>query len=139
MTEPSGEPDLVFYDGACGLCHHSVRWILRHDRSRAFLFAPLGGETFRAQVPQEWRSELPDSLVVRTTEGCLLLRSEATRRILRRLGGFWAVLGALLGLVPRPLRDAVYAGVAQLRRRLFASPTESCPVAAPALRARFLA
>lgn len=139
MTEPGGEPDLVFYDGACGLCHHSVRWILRRDRSQAFLFAPLGGETFREQVPRERRGELPDSLVVRTPEGRLLLRSEGTRRILRRLGGLWAVLGALLGLVPRPLRDAVYAGVARLRRRFFATPTESCPVAAPALRARFLA
>jgi predicted DCC family thiol-disulfide oxidoreductase YuxK len=132
-------PDLVFYDGDCGLCHRSVRWIVAHDGRGAFRFAPLGGETFRALVPADTRAALPDSLVVRTAEGALLLRSEGTRRVLRRLGGAWAALAVLLGLVPRALRDAAYDAVAHARSRLFPRPTRACPVAAPELRARFLA
>jgi len=34
--------------------------------------------------------------------------------------------------------DAAYAGVARLRGRLWPQPRDSCPVAAPELRARFL-
>jgi predicted DCC family thiol-disulfide oxidoreductase YuxK len=132
-------PDLVFYDGDCGLCHRSVRWIAARDREGVFRFAPLGGETFRALVPPAERAALPDSVVVRTPEGALLLRSDGTVRVLRRLGGGWAVLGALLAAVPRALRDAAYDAVARVRGRLFARPARGCPVASPALRARFLA
>ena len=39
--------ELVFYDGRCGLCHHSVRFLLARDRDGAlFRYAPLFGETF---------------------------------------------------------------------------------------------
>lgn len=139
MAELRPGEDLVFFDGDCGLCHRSVRWIVAHDDAGRFRYAPLGGETFRELVPPDARAALPDSLVVRSPEGELLVRSDATRRILRRLGGGWAFLARLLGLLPRFLRDAAYDGVARVRSRLFARPSRSCPVASPELRARFLA
>ena len=42
-------------------------------------------------------------------------------------------------LIPRPIRDIAYDGVARVRRRLFAPPAEVCPMLPPALRARFAA
>ena len=132
-------PEVLFYDGGCGLCHRAVRFILWADpEGRAFRFAPLGGVTFQAQVPASERAHLPDSLVVRTAEGGLLTRSAGVLHILRRLGGGWRVLAALFGLVPRPLRDAAYDFVARIRLRLFARPEDACPVVPPALRGRFL-
>lgn len=131
--------DLVFFDGACGLCHHSVRFLLREDREGLLRFAPLEGETFRRQVPAELRSHLPETLVVRTADGRLLVRSDATIHLLRRLGGHWRRRADWLARVPRPIRDAAYRVVALVRRRLFRRPDDTCPVVAPALRARFLA
>lgn len=130
--------ETVFYDGDCGLCHRTVRFILSADREgSAFRFAPLGGETFRARIPAEARPDLPDSLVLLTEEGRLLVRSDAAVHVLRRLGGLWSVVGALLRALPRRFRDGAYDLVARIRPRLFARPQAACPIASPELRARF--
>jgi predicted DCC family thiol-disulfide oxidoreductase YuxK len=128
--------DHVFYDGACGFCHGGVRFLAAHDRSGAFRFAPLDGPTFEALVPEAVRAGLPDSLVVHTDDGRLLVASEAVLHCLRRLGGLFRALAALLALLPRSLRDAAYATLARNRRRWFSRPQEACPVPPGPLRAR---
>jgi predicted DCC family thiol-disulfide oxidoreductase YuxK len=131
-------PEYLFYDGHCGLCHHAVKFVLRHDRSgTAFRFAPLQGETFLARVGAERRAGLPDSVVVLTREGELLVRSAAFLHIFRRLGGGWRVLAGLLGVIPRGLRDFVYDFVARIRYRVFGKREELCPIVPAELRARF--
>jgi len=128
----------LFYDGDCGLCHRVVLFSLRRERGRAlFRFAPLAGPTFAALVPEATRRTLPDSFVLRTADGRLLLRSDAALHLLRRIGGGWGLLAGLLGLVPRALRDLVYDGVARVRRRLFAPPPAACPLVPAELAARF--
>jgi predicted DCC family thiol-disulfide oxidoreductase YuxK len=132
-------PELLFYDGHCGLCHHAVKFVLRHDRAgEKFLFAPLQGTTFAEKVPVEERSTLPDSVVVLASDGRLLVRSEAFVHICKRIGGGWGGLGACLAVVPRPLRDAVYDLVARTRFRIFGRRDDVCPVVPPDLRSRFL-
>ena len=128
-------PDHVFYDGDCGFCHRSVRFLARHDAAGAFRFAPLYGSTFVRLVPEASRLGLPDSLVVHA-EGRVLVRSEAVLHCLRRLGGGFAAAAALLGLVPRALRDTAYDAFARVRYRLFAKPRDACPIPPGALRAR---
>ena len=132
------EPEVLFYDGGCGLCHRTVRFVLWADRAERFEFAPLQGSTFRQLLPEPVQKTLPDSFVLRTSEGRLLVRSDAVLHILSRLGGFWAVLAGLCRLVPRLLRDAVYDFVARIRLRLFAKPDDYCPLVPKELRARFL-
>jgi len=129
--------DHVFYDGDCGFCHKSVRFLAAHDPVGRFRFAPLGGPTFLALVSVHERVGLPDSLVIHTADGRVLVQSEATLHCLRRLGGGWRSLAAVLALVPRALRDAAYAGFARVRHHFFARPTESCPIPGGGLRARF--
>jgi predicted DCC family thiol-disulfide oxidoreductase YuxK len=139
--------EMIFYDGGCGLCHRTVKFVLKHDGgeragaggagSYAFRFAPLQGETYAAMVGAEERGKLPDSIVVRTREGALLARSAAMIHIGRRLGGFWGVAAGAVELVPRGLRDAVYDLVARVRHRLFARPEDACPVVPAEWRARF--
>ena len=136
MSQPNTET--LFYDGHCGLCHRTVLFVVKHDRSGdAFRFAPLQGETFLARVPLDRRAELPDSVVVLTEDGKLLVRSEAIVHILRRLGGGWGTVAAIIGIVPRAVRDAVYNMVARVRYRVFGKREELCPVAPADLRARF--
>ncbi len=130
--------EYLFYDGHCGLCHRAVKFVLKHDREgKAFRFAPLQGETFLARVTAERRVGLPDSVVVLTRDGELLVRSDAFLHIFRRLGGGWRVLGAVLSVVPRALRDFVYDFVARIRHRVFGRRDELCPIVPAELRARF--
>jgi predicted DCC family thiol-disulfide oxidoreductase YuxK len=134
----TGPRPIVFYDGACGLCHRSVRVLLALDREGALRFAPIGGPTYRAQVGERAGAALPDSLVLRTAEGRLLTRSAAVVESLRLAGGAGGLLAAVVRAVPRPLADRLYAGVARLRARLFAPPPEACPRVPRGLRERFL-
>jgi predicted DCC family thiol-disulfide oxidoreductase YuxK len=132
-------PEIVFYDGHCGLCHGAVQFVLRHDRSGgAFRFAPLQGSTFVERVAAERRAQLPDSIVVLTASGELLTRSDGFLYICRRIGGFWGALAAILAIVPRFLRDTVYNFVARIRYRIFGRRDELCPMVPAELRERFL-
>lgn len=133
-------PDLVLYDGACGLCHRSVAFLARRDRDGSrFRFAPLGGETAAARLEGRAVGPLPaGTVVVLTSDGRVLLRSEAVLRALARLGGPWRAFGAAFRAVPRPLRDAAYRLVARLRRRLFPPPAGACPRLPAGLAGRFL-
>jgi predicted DCC family thiol-disulfide oxidoreductase YuxK len=132
------QAEMLFYDGHCALCHGAVKFVLKHDRTGgAFRFAPLQGPTFLARVPEHLRKDLPDSIVVLTERGELLLRSDAFLHILRRLGGGWKFLAGLLRVVPRALRDLAYNFIARVRYRVFGTRTDWCPVVPPELRARF--
>lgn len=138
MLPPLTYPEFLFYDGHCGLCHRAVKFVLKHDRTgKAFRFAPLQGETLAGRVPAELRAGLPDSIVVETGQGALLVRSSAFLHILRRLGGGWRILAAILGVIPRPVRDAAYDLIARIRYSIFGRRDDLCPIVPAELRARF--
>jgi predicted DCC family thiol-disulfide oxidoreductase YuxK len=130
--------DIIFYDGECGLCHGLVRLILPRDHKGWFRFAPLYGETFTRMIPPQQRAALPDSLVLLTSSGELLLRSSATLYVARRLGWSGKLAGGLFSIVPKPFRERIYDWVARKRKRWFARPATVCPLVPEELRARFL-
>jgi predicted DCC family thiol-disulfide oxidoreductase YuxK len=132
--------DLLFYDGGCGFCHRTVLALLDADpEGTLFAYAPIGGETFRALELTATGDELPDSIVVRTPDGRLLVRSAGVIHIGRRLGGRHAVLARISSVFPAFLRDAAYDAFARIRHRFFARPVDACPLVPPELRERFLA
>jgi predicted DCC family thiol-disulfide oxidoreductase YuxK len=133
-----GTVETLFYDGNCGLCHRAVRFVLSEDRGGAsFRFAPLQGETFKARLSSDQRGTLPDSLVVLTAEGTVLTRTAAVLHLMKRLGGVWRGFAIAGGMVPRGLSDLAYDGVAQIRYRFFAKPSDACPLVPRQLRLRF--
>jgi predicted DCC family thiol-disulfide oxidoreductase YuxK len=134
----AGPLEMLFYDGYCGLCHRSVKFVMRHDPSgELFHFAPLQGDSFAGKVPSERRAGLPDSVVVLTADGRLLVRSDATLHILRRLGGGWRTLAGISAIVPRFLRDGVYNLIARVRYSIFGRKDDLCPLVPAELRNRF--
>lgn len=129
---------MVFYDGHCALCQGTIVFVLKQDRSGSlFRFAPLQGSKFAEEVAPERRAGLPDSLVVQTNDGALLLRSDGILHILRRLGGGWQILAGVLAIFPRGIRDAVYDFIARIRYRVFGTREDLCPVIPPEWRGRF--
>lgn len=88
-------------------------------------------------MPAERRASLPDSIVVLTNEGALLVRSDAFLHILRRLGGGWKTLAGALAVIPRAVRDAAYDSIARIRYSIFGKRDELCPIVPPDLRSRF--
>ena len=134
---PRRGPVRVFYDGSCALCHGFVRFLLAEDRAGRVRFAPLGGETFLRELPAEVRATLPDSVVVLGDDGVPRVRSQGVRYVLATLGGGWRVLAVLQGLFPRFVRDLVYDAIARVRKSVFGTKSEACPLMPRELGARF--
>jgi predicted DCC family thiol-disulfide oxidoreductase YuxK len=101
---------ILFYDGHCAMCNRAVLFVLQRDP--AARFTPLQGTLAQSNLPKN----LPDTMIVQTDEGSLLIRSDAWVYILSRLSGPWKTLGCVLGLVPRPVRDGGYRIVARFRK-----------------------
>jgi len=134
-----GERNIIFYDGECALCHGFVRFLLLCDRDgKRFLFSPLQGHLITKLLEPAVREKLPDTLVLRTADGRVRIRSEAVLGALDRLGGIWRAVGILGRIVPRRIRDAVYAWVARTRRKMFGGTHYQCPLVPAELRDRFV-
>ncbi|HMD30309.1 MAG TPA: DCC1-like thiol-disulfide oxidoreductase family protein [Candidatus Acidoferrales bacterium] len=131
--------NVIFYDGDCALCHGFVRFLLGRDAaSKRFVFSPLGGRLITQLLTPAERAGLPDSLVLRTGDGRLRVRSEAVLGSFEILGGFWAGLAAVCRLVPVGVRDAVYDLIARSRRAVFGTTSFACPLVPANLRDRFV-
>lgn len=126
---------IVFFDGVCAFCQKSIDFVMRHDSAGRFQFAPLQGETAAKLLTASDREQL--SSLVMLWRGNAYRRSAAAVRVLWVLGGVWRVLGILLWLIPRPLRDGGYRLVAAWRYRIFGK-VESCRLPRPGEQARIL-
>jgi predicted DCC family thiol-disulfide oxidoreductase YuxK len=139
LAQPDGLTDhvrsVVFFDGICGLCNVSVDFILARDIRQRFQFAPLQGETARRELSPADLEHL-DTMILRTARGTYR-RSAAVVRILWELPGIWPVIGALLWMIPWPLRDVGYRIVSANRITWFGK-NETCRFPTPEERERFL-
>ena len=123
---------VLFYDGACGLCHRCVAWASARDRRGRIRFAPLQGGTYASlDIPRP--TDL-STLVALDARG-LHTESGAVVALLRGIGGFWSFAGLGLRLVPPPLRNAGYRFVATRRLGWF-GPADRCSL--PGETDRFL-
>jgi predicted DCC family thiol-disulfide oxidoreductase YuxK len=122
------EHPILFFDGLCGLCNSSVDFVMKRDTRDVFRYAPLQGETAARHLSEKDRVDL-NSVVLKTPEG-LYRHTSAVVRILWKLPGIWPVLGALLWLIPRPIRNFGYRLVAKNRYRIFGKK-ETCRLPTP--------
>jgi predicted DCC family thiol-disulfide oxidoreductase YuxK len=127
---------VLLYDGTCGLCHRSVRWLLRHERDHELEFAPLQGET--AAALRERHREIPEALesVVLVADGRVRLRSKAFLYSARHLRAPWRWAYGVRWL-PGFVLDLGYRLIAAIRYRVWGR-AELCDLPAPEHRARFL-
>ena len=138
---PKGRTVLL-YDGECGFCQRSVRWLLRHDPSGRLLFAPQHHPLAITVLTRHGLdpAHLNSAVLVTgfdTPAERLSLRSAAILDALAVLGGPWRLLATFARLVPRRLRDTVYSWIARHRLRLF-PVMQACELPTPSERARFL-
>jgi len=131
----STEHPTVFFDGVCGLCNHSVNWLLARDPEHRLRFAPLQGSNAGIMLDKSIRDRLDTLVFMR--DGVTFVRTAAVSRILMTLGGRWKLLGGLLWIIPWPVRDLGYRIVSRSRYRLFGKH-DACRMPTPAERSVFL-
>jgi predicted DCC family thiol-disulfide oxidoreductase YuxK len=131
---------LLLYDGECGFCHRTVRFVLAHDRRRVFRFAALQSAVTAAELARLGGGPVDSSTVhvierFRSDRPVLQRRAGAALAVARALGWPWNLL-TVFGILPRPWLDAAYAVVARHRHGL-GSP-DACFLPRPQDRDRFL-
>jgi predicted DCC family thiol-disulfide oxidoreductase YuxK len=134
-------PRIVFFDGVCGFCDQTVRWLLEHDIEAQLHFAPLQGETaetVRRRFPDRFPKDLDTVVYLRPdAEGQpdIAVRSAAIFELASDIGGVrW--VGSLSAL-PSWLTDAAYRVFAACRYRIFGK-LDACDIPTPGERARLL-
>jgi predicted DCC family thiol-disulfide oxidoreductase YuxK len=136
-----GDTAILLYDGLCGFCDGTVRWLLRHDRGKRIYFAAQQSELAQDILARHGLKAVEHTayLVVRpgTAAEKIVVRSDAILGSLAMLGGVWKPAAVLLRVFPRGLRNAVYAAVAQNRYRIAGKRAE-CRIPTPEERSRFL-
>jgi predicted DCC family thiol-disulfide oxidoreductase YuxK len=130
-------PRVVFYDGDCGLCARSVRWLSARDRLGRLHYAPLGGETARGVGHEAvMATGGAAGTLVYLADGAVYVRSRAVFALLREVRTAWRFL-RVFRVLPAWLTDLPYRAIARVRYRLFGR-AETCGMPSATLRARLL-
>ena len=127
---------IILFDGVCNYCHSMVNFIIRHDKQKKFVFAPLQSASGQQLLQKH---KLPftdfDSFVLIDGQKAYL-RSTASLNVLKKLPWYWKWT-QVFWIVPPFLRDAVYNLVARNRYKWFGKK-ETCMIPTPEVKARFL-
>ena len=133
MSEPFA---IVLFDGDCAFCDGSVKWIIDHDRAGRLRFAPQQSPTGKQMLA---RHRLPvegiESMVLIEADR-VSTHSTAVLRIACSLPWPWKLCAAAL-VIPRPIRDFVYNGIAK-RRYTIAGTLEACSIPTHEQQSRIL-
>jgi predicted DCC family thiol-disulfide oxidoreductase YuxK len=127
---------LVLYDGDCGFCAKSVRFILAHERDHDIRFAPLQGETVARLRSHYPRIPAAIDTMVYVGGGRAYFRSRAVLHAAKHLHAPWRWAYGLRFL-PSFLLDIGYRALAAVRHRIWGH-ADACQMVTPEQRTRFL-
>ncbi|MGV8137766.1 MAG: thiol-disulfide oxidoreductase DCC family protein [Mangrovibacterium sp.] len=135
MKELPHGKSLILFDGYCHMCSRVVQLILKFDRNKMFLFAPLESD---AGLFWKGKRQIPESVdsIILIEENCFLIKSDAVLKIARQLGGLFKFL-LIFRVIPQSWRNRVYDLIARNRFRWFGR-RESCMMPTKEQRKRFI-
>src|SRR3954451_7257302 len=127
---------MLIYDGYCGFCSRSVRFMLRHERRHDLLFVSRDSEVGNQLRRRHGMESVQSMLWIEG--GRVFAESGAVIKAAAYLGGWWSRLAVLGSFCPSFILNGVYKFIAKNRRRL-ASNVVVCLATNPEQRNRFLA
>ena len=125
---------VVFFDGVCNLCQHSVRYLLKHDKKKVLKFASLQGQYAKKTLNAEHLKNLESLLFY--NKKTIYKKSDAVLELCKVLGGWHKIF--LVGYsLPPFLRNGLYSFIAQNRYRWFGKQ-DYCMMPTKDIQDRFL-
>lgn len=125
---------ILFYDGECGFCAATVQFMMDHEKSEDFLFAPLQGEMAAQALPGELVNDL--NTVVVKHKDVIYTRTNAVIFIAKYLKKPYSYI-RFLRIFPYPLRDAGYNIIAR-NRDFLSQSRKMCKIPSNQQRKRFI-
>jgi predicted DCC family thiol-disulfide oxidoreductase YuxK len=132
---------LILYDGICGLCNRMNLFVLRHDPTGLFNFAPLQGALGHSLLRELGQDPtMLDTFYViadyRSEERRIMSKAEATLFVATHVSGI-PRLAAIFKALPNVVLNGAYDLIARHRYRLFGR-SDVCPLPEPEYRERFI-
>jgi len=117
---------LVLFDGICILCSGTIRFIMRADRRKKFLFLALQNSA---------ENQLAESVIV--YDGTATYdHFDALLKIGKELGGIYRLI-EIFRIIPPKWRQSLYLWIARNRYKWF-GVRNSCYIPSPEERERFI-
>lgn len=135
MALPTENKLIVLFDGDCGLCSRSVKFILKKEKHHHLLFSALQSKPGNEYLEQFQLKGKADSIVF-IKNNKTFIKSSAALRLCLELKGLWPLMMGFI-IVPPFIRDAVYDYIAKNRIKWFGN-ADYCEMMTPELRDRFL-
>ena len=126
---------MILFDGTCGFCERSVKFIATRDNGY-FKFGASQNPEGQALLARFGTDRESARSMILVEDGEVFLRSTAVLKVARRLPAPWKWAAVLL-LVPAPIRDGVYRVVAAVRHRI-AGRSNACEIPPPEIRQRLI-
>ena len=126
---------IILFDGQCVFCDHSVQFILKRDIDEVFQFASLQSEVGQ-QLLKEYNVDSSIDSIVVIYKNKVYIQSDAAICIAQQFKGLWKLL-VVVKLLPKWLRDKMYALIAKNRYRIFGQ-MDTCRIPTKEERRRFL-
>lgn len=109
---------VVIFDGMCVMCSRFAQLILRRDKAKRFRMLTAQSDLGAALYRHYELDPVSYETNVLIEDGRAYFKSEASMRILARLGLPWSLARAGY-VLPRPVRDPLYDVIARNRLRWF--------------------
>ncbi len=108
---------VIFYDGDCGLCNNSVRFILRHEQDQRLKFASLTSSHAKLVLTRFGLNSNFDDSILFFKNDKLYSKSIALLHIIPFLKWYFYPL-LIFWVIPEFIRNLCYDLVARNRKRL---------------------
>ena len=127
---------IIVFDGACGLCHAWVRFVIRHDAQNIFKFTSV--QSHKGQVILRHFNMPTDvfETMLYVENDVAYGKSTAALKIIRLLPLPIKLL-ICVAIIPRVVRDFIYVRIARNRYTLF-GPRDECSLLDGLDKDRFL-
>jgi len=109
---------ILFYDGECGVCSRTVRFILKNEHSNDMFFSSLQGEFAIYFLAEHGIESISANTLYLFENGKLYNKSKAALKLIDYLKRPFGIL-KILYIFPRFLRDFVYDRIAANRKVFF--------------------
>lgn len=130
------EGRIILFDGECVLCSANAKFVLTHDKDKAFCVASMQGAV-GAGLFRKHGLDPEDPSTILVVEGDKVRSdSDAVLSIFEGLGFPWRLM-TVFRIVPEAVRDPIYRLIARNRYRLFGK-RDTCWIAPEHLRSRVL-
>ncbi|WP_223700333.1 thiol-disulfide oxidoreductase DCC family protein [Sutcliffiella deserti] len=132
----SSKDNVLLFDGVCNMCNSLVIFVMSNDKEGKYKFASLQSESGQNLLSKFNLPTNDFNSFIYIIGDNYYTKSTAGLKVLRGLDGFWKCLYPLI-LIPKPIRDVVYAFIAKNRYRWFGRK-EQCMLPTPEMKKRFL-